>query len=153
MAAAFLAGMTATSGLGEQSVSPDLLVQLMANRLVAEGYFSPADKLESPGWLASGSADVKLGPARLGVGYSKRHTKAWDKDATWARAGIANKLAQLMLMYDLTSPNKVSKAELRLQGNLGHLLLEPHGFVESYRDGAGQRRTGYGVGLRAGVGF
>lgn len=147
-----LAGITSSAHMGEITPSMDVLASLGQGPLEVECWWSPVDKIESPGWLAGGYLDWSHGWVVGGVGYSYRHTAAWDKDALWLRAGVQHKGVKIVAAQDVKSENKVTKVEARVRGRIGWLVVEPHGFVASYLDSYGARRYGYGSGLRLGVG-
>ena len=147
-----LSGLSTTQHMGEVTPSLDILASMGRGPLEVECWWSPVDKIESPGWAAGAHADLSRGWAVGGVGYSYRHTEAWTKDAVWLRAGVQGRGLKLMAAQDVKSHNRVSKLELRARGRVGWLIVEPHGFVASYKQGAG-RQVGYGVGLRLGTAF
>jgi hypothetical protein len=141
-----LAGLGSTSVVGELSPHLDLSGDLRAGPVGVEGYWSDADKIESPGWLGKALLKMYLGPAEVGVGAAHRHTKAWDKDSLWGHAGVKAGPFTLAVEKALRSQNDETKVEgrLRMRHKSG-ITVEPRAFYERYKDSAGNPRGGWGA--------
>jgi hypothetical protein len=141
-----LGGVGSTQGIGERSPYFSAYGDLSAGPIGVEGYWSSADKVESPGWIAKALLKAGLGPVEAGIGRSFRHTDAWDKGGTWGHAGVKAGPFLLAVEKALGTPNDETKVEgrLRLRQKNG-LTVEPRAFYERYRDSAGARHGGWGL--------
>jgi hypothetical protein len=151
--ASILAGAGSTHGLGEVSPSIDVAFDLDRGPVGVEGYWSNVDKVESPGWLGKAVLKANLGPAHLGIGRSHRHTEVWDKDATWARAGLSIGDLTLLVERALQSQNDETRYEgrLRLKHPSG-ITIEPRAFYETYKH-TNSDKPGKGWGVSAMAGY
>lgn len=155
-------GGTASDGLGEQTVAPDLHARLAPTDpwWVVEGYYSPSDKIAGPeqrgGWLAGVSADF-TGDAHalLGLRYQHRVGPGWTKDRLWARGGMhwaeGPLHAEGTLSAALSSRDRESSLEGRLWIDVApHLALEIASRLVLFDQGAYEpnRRVGSLASLR-----
>ena len=144
--AALLAGLTATSGLGEQTPSWAVTGDARLGPIQLEGWGTPANKLETQdGWASRLGADVHAGPVSLGAHWSHRDTGQWDKDRIFARAGLQAKALRLLGEIALNSPNRETKLEARYRGKIGPLTVEPRLFWERFKRPSGDSDSGYGA--------
>jgi len=147
---AIMAGLGTTHNIGEASPSAMVYTEAGWQRLVAEASFDTADKVETGnGWVSRLGADAWAGPVSLGASWAHRQTNVWTKDVFFLRASAKRGPVRILAEVAPSSPNAEAKLEMRLRSR-GHVAVEPSWFVEWYRDGRGQRRMGYGAGLRVG---
>lgn len=153
LAAAILAGLTATHNLGEQGTAYLVAAEVQHKSLSAEGSWDSSDKVETDdGWLAHGAADWHTGILTVGAGYSYRQTNAWSKDVWWARVGVQHGPLWLLASVAPASPNMEAKLEARLRCVYGRLVVEERAFVEWHRQ-LDMLGGGYAYGVQTLIGF
>lgn len=153
MPLSILAGPEMTANLGE--TPPGWVLSLeAANRRGAIGAdLGTMDKYTGKGWRGRLNADAQLGPAFLGAGYSHRDGGGWAKDTPWARAGLRKDEWMLLVEQALGSPNKETRAEVKLRGKVGPVSVEPSAFVQRYYDTTANPQPHFGGGAALKVGF
>lgn len=154
-------GGTSSDGLGEQSVAPDLRLQVADSEgwWKTEAYYSPSDKIAGPeqrgGWLAGLSADISDAHGLLGFRYQHRVGPGWQKDRLWARGGLHREWdrvrVQGLLDAALNSRDRECGIEARTWIDVApHLALEIASRLVLFDQGAyeASRRVGSLVSLR-----
>lgn len=145
-----MVGAHTSSGLGEESLSGQVLAQASGRWLLVEGLADSAGKLESGGrgYLQRGSADLRLTRRlSLGAGRTHRDGGAWTKSTTWARVGIGDPRT-VRVIFEHGSGEYAQdswRAEVQARADVGRLTLEARPYVLRHVQG-----TGYGIALLVG---
>jgi hypothetical protein len=151
--AAILAGLIATSNLGEEPRAFMAAVSLDHTRLHVEADWSPSAKVESgEGWVGRAGAGVRFGVLSAGAMFSHRDGGAWTKDRVWPRLGLHYGPVAAYVSAAVNSPNREVKGEVRLGGCSRGLCAEGRAFVQSHSQMDITGGPGYGAMLLIGIG-
>lgn len=151
--AAILAGTSSSHNMGETGAAPMLVAEARLGAFGGEVQFVASHKVETgDGWAARGSLDYWEGPLSVGLGYTRRETRAWHKDVLWARASVEHGKLRLVAQVAPTSDRMEAQVEARL--TLAHkwLRLEPRAWVGTHTVAEELGGYAYGLSMLAGWG-
>lgn len=145
-----MVGAHTSVGMGEESLSGQIVAQASGRWLLVEGLADSAGKLESGGrgYLIRGSADLRLARwLSFGAGRTHRDGGTWTKSTTWIRAGFGDPGKLRLILEHGSGEYRQSswKAEVQARADIGRLTVEARPYVLRHVQG-----TGAGVALMVG---
>ena len=118
---ALSAGLTASSGLGEQSYSTVLRARATGPHLEGVASFDRSSKNETgSGWIAGLDADARLRFLILGADYRHRDGGSWSKDVAFVRVGAGVGPARLIYRHEVYSSAPVPNRARFLEFSARH---------------------------------